>query len=346
MSVPTPLIKNGFQLAEPTPAPFHKSQRHLYLPVTPPTLQNEMKIFPLTPAVVAVSAILFCATNLHAQIAGPLTEGFIAGDGQRITYTPNTNLDQGNATATEGGNLWANGSAWGRNGAGVNRQVVSGNYLSWTNALSNVQTTIQLRREFQDQGTTPYQLNFRVEMANLEGLNLTDSEYTDPTSGTSNSDRAKAFFSLHNTPTISRLSLDDTSWYIEASAGYWHVLAGNGEGTGFSTPVALAPVIVGETYDISVSILSSTWTVEIHAINSDATYSLSNLSYINDTINNYITMRTYMDNVQTTSQLKPFEINVHEISLNQIPEPSLVGVVLAASALLGVGLMRRKRHSV
>lgn len=300
----------------------------------------------LRPALIAVSTLLLCAAGAHAQIAPALTEGFVAGDGTGITYVPNANFNPSNDVQTGGGgNLWVEGNTWLRNGAGVNRQVKVGNYLSWTNTLNNVQTTVQLRREFKSQGTTPYELNFRIEMANLEGLNLTDPAYTDPTSGTTNATRAKAYFSLHNTPTIDRLSLTETSWYIEASAGYWHVLAGNGLGTGFAAPVALAPIVVGETYDISVRILASTWEVEIHAINSDQTYSLTDLTYINDTINNYVTMRTYADNVSATSDNKPFEINVHEISLNQIPEPSQVGIALAAAALLVAGLVRRKRRA-
>jgi hypothetical protein len=289
-------------------------------------------------------SIPFSLLALPALLALPLSgsvllqDNFTVGDGTGDTYTV------GNIVGQTGGQGWAPGSQWAVNGADVDAHIQNGDYLSFFKANAGGSNIRGARREVADYGVplSNLQIQLTIEMANLQGISgLTDTNASPTTNG---GNIAADYFSFQNRAVAGNLNFNESNWWVEASAGYWHALGGGGGSANYGTPVQLAPIVEGETYTITMSFSGNDeWAVSIEMIDAQESYDSGWLPFIgnnsDENVSNWIHFRNAFD--RDLNESTPFEINLHDISI--IPEPATFAALLGALALIGVVVIRRRR---
>jgi hypothetical protein len=273
-----------------------------------------MKI--VTTSILIFSLMATTMLPMHTVAAKPLHDAFVVGNGRGITYLP------GNIDGQQGGAGWVASQGWVLNGRSINIHVNPGNYVSFYSFRTSSTTEIrQIRREYENPGIPLDKMRLRttVELVNLSGFNTILDTTAPPTHSGASDASARDYFAFF--PRAMELSPGGVStsshWYIEASAGYWHVLPGGGN-RNYSDPIPLAPLVEGETYQIEIAFSGrNTWSAKITAKSTNQTYESGWLSYISDNIDSQLSNAISYRMVREANNPSPAEIRVHDIAIVQ-----------------------------
>ncbi len=272
-----------------------------------------------------------------ASVSGALLlDEFLAGDGTGGTYVIDRVDNQ------SGGFGWAPGSSWLMNGSGILMDVTEGNYVSVTRNMGNTTGSSRgMRREFADPGIANFEIRTRIEFADLAGFDLLNPEGAPSTGGGGNI-TDDDYFAISPRDTAGGLA-STIHWYVEAVGGFWYAMPGSG--SSYGTPMPVAPLIEGETYDLSIRFSGEdTWALSVYLHGEDETYETGWLSYINpnnntdDNMSHWLHYRFYNQPPESN-----YDIRIHEISI--IPEPSAYALGFGGIALLVAAVWRCRRKA-
>lgn len=279
--------------------------------------------------------LIFCFVKFtSAQV---LLDNFVVGDGSGITYT------EGGIAGQSGGSGWAAGSEWSQGGRTFSANVESGDFLR-ISASNPGQTQSAIRsiwREYSEPTVSLSSMRIRttIELFDLSGSeNILNTSAANTTSGGDVADDLFAFFPRTSAGNVNTNAL----WYVEAAAGFWWALPGNGTSSNYGSPIQLAPLVQGETYELEISFSGNdTWAASIYMVNADESYSTGFMDYIgtSSTDANLLNFIHYRALVDQNSLSDPFDVRIH--SLEIIPEPGTYAAILGAGLALLVFIRRR-----
>ena len=248
----------------------------------------------------------------EAELFGFLFDSFEAGDGTGGTY------ETGSLDNKTGGFGWVPGSSWLMNGAGIGFNVNPNHYVSINRNLSNTTSSTRgARREYADPLISNYEIRICVELADLAGIDLLNPEGAPSTGGGGNI-TDDDYFAISPRSTAGGLG-STFHWYVEAVGGFWYAMPGSG--SSYGTPLQVAPLIEGETYDLTIAFSGeNTWSLKVYLQDADETYESGWLPYINPNNNTDENLARWVHfRVQNRPPEVNFDIRLHHVF---IPDPS------------------------
>ncbi len=220
--------------------------------------------------------------------------------------------------------------------------IAEGDYVSVTRNMANTTSTARgMRREYADPGISNFEIRTRIEFADLGGIDLLNASGSPSTGGGTSNITNNDYFAISSRATGGGLT-SSVHWYVEAVGGFWYVMPG--VGGGYGTPMQVAPLIEGETYDVSIRFSGEdTWALGVYLHGEDATYDSGWLSYINPNNNTDSTLAHWLHyRVQNAPPENNFDIRIHEVSI--IPEPGTYALAFGGLSLLVATALRFRRR--